>query len=72
MAGGSIFDDFNGDGLLDVFTSTADPTRGASCSSTAAMAHLKTGPKKQDWLTRSPRSTVTRPTMTMTATLTST
>ncbi len=29
MAGGSILDDFNGDGRLDVFTSTADPTRGA-------------------------------------------
>jgi hypothetical protein len=29
MAGGSIFDDFTGDGLFDVFTSTADPTRGA-------------------------------------------
>jgi len=29
MAGGSIVDDFNGDGRLDVFTSTADPTRGA-------------------------------------------
>ncbi len=29
MAGGSIFDDFNGDGRIDVFTSTADPTRGA-------------------------------------------
>src|SRR5262249_20120108 len=30
MAGGSIFDDFNGDGLLDVFASTANPARGAS------------------------------------------
>jgi hypothetical protein len=29
MAGGSILDDFNGDGLIDVFTSTANPTRGA-------------------------------------------
>ena len=29
MAGGSILDDFNGDGLIDVFTSTADPKRGA-------------------------------------------
>jgi hypothetical protein len=29
MAGGSILDDFNGDGLIDVFTSTADPARGA-------------------------------------------
>ncbi len=29
MAGGSILDDFNGDGLIDVFTSTADPLRGA-------------------------------------------
>ncbi len=29
MAGGSILDDFNGDGRIDVFTSTADPTRGA-------------------------------------------
>ncbi len=30
MAGGSIFDDFNGDGLIDVFTTTANPARGAS------------------------------------------
>jgi hypothetical protein len=30
MAGGSILDDFNGDGLIDVFTSTANPARGAS------------------------------------------
>ena len=30
MAGGSILDDFNGDGLIDVFTSTANPVRGAS------------------------------------------
>jgi FG-GAP-like repeat/ASPIC and UnbV len=29
MAGGSILDDFNGDGRIDVFTSTADPRRGA-------------------------------------------
>jgi hypothetical protein len=29
MAGGSILDDFTGDGLLDVFTSTSDPRRGA-------------------------------------------
>jgi hypothetical protein len=29
MAGGSILDDFNGDGLIDVFTSTANPRRGA-------------------------------------------
>jgi len=29
MAGGSILDDFNGDGLIDVFTSTANPARGA-------------------------------------------
>jgi hypothetical protein len=30
MAGGSILDDFNGDGLIDLFTSTANPARGAS------------------------------------------
>jgi hypothetical protein len=30
LAGGSIFDDFNGDGRLDVFTSTFDVTHGAS------------------------------------------
>jgi hypothetical protein len=30
MAGGSIMDDFNGDGLIDVFTSTVNPERGAS------------------------------------------
>jgi len=29
MAGGSITDDFNGDGLVDIFTSTSDPTQGA-------------------------------------------
>jgi hypothetical protein len=29
MAGGSITDDFTGDGLVDVFTSTSDPTQGA-------------------------------------------
>ena len=28
MAGGSITDDFTGDGLIDVFVSTSDPTRG--------------------------------------------
>jgi hypothetical protein len=28
MAGGTIVDDFNGDGLLDVFHSTIDPSRG--------------------------------------------
>jgi hypothetical protein len=30
MAGGMIVDDFNGDGLPDVFTSTKDPTRGCA------------------------------------------
>jgi FG-GAP-like repeat/ASPIC and UnbV len=30
MAGGTIVDDFNGDGLLDVFHSTIDPSRGCS------------------------------------------
>ncbi len=30
LAGGSIFDDFNGDGLLDLFASSLDPDRGAS------------------------------------------
>jgi hypothetical protein len=30
MAGGCIVDDFDGDGRLDVFTSTSDPGRGAS------------------------------------------
>ena len=29
MAGGSIADDFTGDGLVDVFISTSDPTRGS-------------------------------------------
>jgi hypothetical protein len=30
MAGGCLVDDFDGDGRLDVFTPTTDPTRGAS------------------------------------------
>ena len=30
MAGGAIVDDFNGDGLPDIFTSTKDPTQGCS------------------------------------------
>jgi FG-GAP-like repeat/ASPIC and UnbV len=30
MAGGAIVDDFNGDGLPDIFTSTKDPTRGCT------------------------------------------
>jgi hypothetical protein len=30
LAGGSIFDDFNGDGLPDLFTASRDVTRGAS------------------------------------------
>jgi hypothetical protein len=30
MAGGAIVDDFNGDGLLDIFTSTIDPAMGCA------------------------------------------
>ncbi len=30
MAGGCMVDDFDGDGLLDVFMPTTDPERGAS------------------------------------------
>ena len=30
MAGGAIVDDFTGDGLLDIFTSTIDPTQGCA------------------------------------------
>ena len=65
MAGGSVLDDFNGDGLIDVFTSTANPARGRACSSTAETVRSKIIPRKPAWRAKWPRSIATKPTTIM-------
>ena len=46
LAGGSIFDDFNGDGLPDLFTTSLDVDLGHRCSSTEAMGRSRIGPPR--------------------------
>ena len=46
MAGGSVFDDFNGDGLPDIFTTSFDTDLGASLFVNRGDGRSRTAPKR--------------------------
>ena len=57
MAGGSIFDDFTGDGLPDLFTTSKDTDRGASLFVNLGNGNSGAAVSRPDWPDRSTRST---------------
>ena len=67
MAGGSIFDDFTGDGLPDVFTTSFDADLGSSLFVNRGTGRLRTAPRRPGSRGRSWRSMPRRPTTTTTA-----
>ena len=71
MAGGCLVDDFDGDGLLDVFMPTTDPDRGALLCATAATAPSRTPRPRPAWPTRFSPLTPAMPTSITTAPSTS-
>ena len=67
MAGGSVFDDFTGDGLPDVFTTSMDVDLAHPSSSTAATGPSRTGPRAPGSSLSPTPSTACRRIMTTTA-----
>ena len=57
LLGGSVFDDFTGDGSPDILVFPATGTKVARCSSTREMADSRIGARQPGWTTRCCRST---------------
>ena len=71
MAGGCLVDDFDGDGLLDVFMPTTEPERGALLLHNRGDGTFQDVSEAAGLMTRSCRSTPATPTSTTTARSTS-